>query len=540
MKKTLIFSVAIVWLMAIPVAAQQTGEPSTAVPDYSQYILTPKASAAPRINGAKIFGARPKSPFLFTIAASGERPMHFGAESLPRGLKLDAQTGVITGSIAKEGTYDVVITASNRAGAYSRKLRIVIGEQLALTPPMEWNSWNCWGNSVSQEKVSQSARAMVESGLRDHGWSYINIDDGWQGVRGGKFGAIQPNCKFPHMKELADSIHTMGLKLGIYSSPWVGTYAGHAGSYADDADGSYEWVRDGKYNENYKIDTRDPDDPRSRNERAKYYRLGKYSFVENDARQWAEWGIDYLKYDWFPNDYYHVKEMRDALRAQRRDIVYSLSNGARLGDAPSWKTMAECWRTTGDIVDTWESMSRIGLSQDRWIAFSGPGHWPDPDMLVVGMVGWGPNLHYTRLTPDEQYFHISLWAMLAAPMLIGCDMSQLDDFTLNLLCNDEVNDVNQDILGIHAALYYSDKNYVTYVKQLDDGSVAVGMFNLSDSTRKIGFVPRSIGLHGRQKIRDLWRQCDVAEINGRERYDADVPAHGVVMVRVYPGNSRQK
>lgn len=167
-------------------------------------------------------------------------------------------------------------------------------------------------------------------------------------------------------------------------------------------------------------------------------------------KQWGEWGIDYLKYDWNPLDYYHVKEMHDALRTLDRDVVYSLSNSAPYGDAPQWMRYSNCWRTTGDIRDTWESISSIGFSQDRWLPFNRPGHWADPDMLVIGMVGWGPKLHYTQLTADEQYTHISLWSLLAAPLLIGCDMAQMDDFTRSLLTNDEVIDVNQDPLGLQA------------------------------------------------------------------------------------------
>lgn len=156
------------------------------------------------------------------------------------------------------------------------------------------------------------------------------------------------------------------------------------------------------------------------------YIHGEYSFVKADVKQWADWGIDYLKYDWSPNDRYYTEEMYEALRACGRDIVYSISNNAPYADAPMWKELCQCWRTTGDIRDTWKSMSSIGFAHERWLAFTGPGHWADPDMLVVGMVGWGPKLHRTNLTADEQYTHISLWSLLAAPLLIGCPIDKLD------------------------------------------------------------------------------------------------------------------
>ena len=203
------------------------GMAQTASPDRSAYILTPEPAPEPRINGARVFGARPGSDFIFAIAATGDRPMTFSAEGLPKGLALDPRTGRITGCVKKAGEYTVKLRAENGLGSCERGLRIVIGDKIALTPPLGWNSWNCWARDVTQEQVLSSARAMVEKGLDRHGWTYINIDDGWQGRRGGKYNAIQPNTKFPDMKALADEIHGMGLKIGIYSSPWVGTYAAH-------------------------------------------------------------------------------------------------------------------------------------------------------------------------------------------------------------------------------------------------------------------------------------------------------------------------
>lgn len=184
-----------------------------------KYILTPKAPDTPRINGAKIFGVRPGSKFLYTIPATGIRPMTFAVENLPKGLKVDMVTGQITGSVKKAGEYIVTFIARNSLGEARRDFKIVVGDKIALTPPMGWNSWNCWGNAVSQEKVLSSAKAMVEKGLINHGWQYINIDDGWQGLRGGKHQGVMTNSKFPDMKALSDEIHSMGLKIGIYSGP---------------------------------------------------------------------------------------------------------------------------------------------------------------------------------------------------------------------------------------------------------------------------------------------------------------------------------
>ena len=282
----------------------------------------------------------------------------------------------------------------------------------------------------------RSAKAMVSSGLINHGWTYINIDDTWQGVRGGPFNALQANDKFPDMKGLCDQIHQMGLKTGIYSTPWITSFARLCGGTSDDPSGAWSKAL---------ADER-------------YFRFGKHSFAAADAKQWSQWGIDYLKYDWTGNDVPHTREMSEALRNSGRDIVFSLSNSAPFELAAEWVKWANCWRTTGDIWDDWTKtdaawrygVSEIAFNQDRWRPFAGPGHWNDPDMLVVGQVGWGPNLHPTNLTPDEQYTHISMWCMFASPLLLGCDLENLDAFTLNLLTNDEVLAVSQDSLGDQA------------------------------------------------------------------------------------------
>lgn len=526
------------FLGAMPCAAQTESNPSAVgVPDLSAYILTPKPAATPRINGAKVFGLRPGSKCLYTVAATGDRPMTFAVDGLPKGLKLDPATGRITGSVKKAGTYKVMVTATNAKGSYSRELRIVVGDRIALTPPMGWNSWNCWGRDVTQEQVLSSARAMVSSGLVDHGWTYINIDDGWQGCRGGKYNGIQSNTKFPDMKALTREVHDLGLKLGIYSAPWIGTYAAHIGSYSDNPDGVNQWIKDGLINENYRY-------TKSEGKYMEYRKevrlLGKYSFVKNDVKQWEEWEVDYLKYDWKPQSIYHTKEMHDALRSLDRDIVFSLSNNAPIADAFTWMEYSDCWRTTGDIRDNWKSISKIGFSQEKWAPFCRPGAWPDADMLVVGLVGWGPKLHYTKLTADEQYTHISLWALLSSPLLIGCDMARLDDFTKSLLTNDEVIEVNQDPLGSHCVpVWRKGDKQIVYVKHLEDGSLAVGMFNRSEETVKISIDSRMLGMYGEKKVRDLWRQKDVGTIDHDRKFTAEVAPHGVVLVKVYPGNTTE-
>ena len=518
-------------LFCLPAPAQQA-------PDYSEYILTPKAPDTPRINGPKVCSARPKAEFLYRIPVSGVKPVHFSVSGLPRGLKLDAAKGIISGKVCKKGSYKVRITATNSLGSDSKELRIEIGDRIALTPPMGWNSWNCWGDRVTQENILQAARALEKTGLADYGWNYVNIDDGWQGIRGGKYNAIQPNGKFPDMKALGDSLHARGFRFGIYSGPWISTYAAHIGSSCDEPDGKYWWVEQGIVDENYKLDV-------SKYDKGEIHSFGKYSFARADARQWADWGVDYLKYDWFLNDVWWLRDMREALDATGRDIVYSISNATRICLAPEMPLYANCWRTAGDIKDTWDSISSIGFDRESaWVGYAGPGRWPDADMMVLGQVGgWeGGEPHWTNLTPWEQYSHVTLWAILASPLLIGCDLDAMDDFTLSLLTNSEVLEVNQDPLGMMGTrnVFGPGKTQSVYVKRMEDGTLVVALFNLKNEENTISFVPRDLGLIGVQTIRDLWRQCEVGKVADMDRWKVTVPAHGCALYRLSPGVTDRK
>ncbi|HEY2148708.1 MAG TPA: putative Ig domain-containing protein, partial [Pirellulales bacterium] len=222
-------------LLGFLVAALAAGRAHADSPNTAAVIRTPKPPAAPRINGPRVYGERPGRPFLFTIPVTGERPIVYSADGLPEGLSLDGKTGRITGSVARPGEYRVSLAASNSIGRHTERLVIKIGEQICLTPPMGWNSWNCFGAKVDQQKMAAQADAMASSGLVQHGWTYINIDDAWQGRRGGPDHVLQPNEKFPDIKRLCDDIHALGLKAGIYSTPWVTSYARYAGGSAENA-----------------------------------------------------------------------------------------------------------------------------------------------------------------------------------------------------------------------------------------------------------------------------------------------------------------
>lgn len=465
-----------------------------------KYILTPPAPATPRFNTPAVFGVRPGSPVIFRFGVSGEKPIKITADNLPEGLNL-TEEGVLSGSINHPAEITFTATAENAKGRAQQQFTLKVGSKIALTPPMGWNSWNCWALSVSQEKVMSSAQALIDKGLADYGYCYMNIDDGWEAPERNPDGTIAVNEKFPSMKALGDWLHERGLKFGIYSSPGDYTCGGY---------------------------------------------LGSIDHEQQDAESYNSWGIDYLKYDWCGYGREHAKEkdkgvasyvrpyllMQKHLRDQPRDIFYSL---CQYGMAKVWEwgrfVDANSWRTTGDINDSWRSMYDIGFRQQAGLApYAAPGHWNDPDMLIVGKVGWSSNLRDSRLTPDEQYTHITLWTLLASNMLIGCDIAQMDEFTINLLCNNEVNAINQDLLGQQADRVVEAGDIQIWARPLADGSHAVGIFNVGSKDLKVNFADylQAMGISQLQSARDLWRQKDL----NPSSLQWNIPTHGCEYLKV--------
>ncbi|HAZ03407.1 MAG: hypothetical protein A2W90_00115 [Bacteroidetes bacterium GWF2_42_66] len=514
-------------------------------------ILTPVPPSSPRINGPKIYGTHLGSPFLYRIPATGERPMSFSITNLPKGLILDKNTGIITGKTEKAGTYETEITTQNAVGSDKREFKIVVGNTLALTPPMGWNSWYIYYHQVSDSAIRSSADFMIRSGMADFGYQYVNIDDCWaiknksnDPIIGGGMrdenGEIRTNKRFPNMKALTGYIHQKGLKAGIYSSPGPTTCGGYAGSYKHE---------------------------------------------KQDIQTFAQWGFDFLKYDWC--SYGRVEKERtreacikpfklmwDELQNVNRDIIFNL---CQYGMADSWEwagTMGNSWRTTGDlgILDgvSLPAFYYIGLFNSKHWKYARPGAWNDPDYLLIGWVRNAlkdEEFEKTGLTPNEQYSYMSLWSLMAAPLFFSGDMGLLDPFTLNILCNNEVIDIDQDILGHQARIITSNDDEFIMAKELEGGAKAVGLFyvpgnasaqrlsmvdneanGMSDvmgnSVNPVNYfvwdnnpVPKvirvnasDINIEGKFKVRDVWRQKDLGVFENY--FETSVPFHGVMLLKI--------
>jgi alpha-galactosidase len=476
------------------------------------FILTPPASPAPHINGPKVYGVRPGSAFLYRIPVTGQRPMLFRADDLPAGLRLDSESGIITGKIASPGTHRATLYARNAYGSAQREIRIVASNTLALTPPMGWNSWYIHYDRVSDALMRQSADQMIASGMADYGYQYVNIDDCWMKKKGDvpyrdDSGAVLPNEKFPDMKAMTDYIHGKGLKAGLYTSPGPWTCAGYTGAWQHEAD---------------------------------------------DARKFAEWGFDFLKYDWCsygsvagPHTLANLKKpyqlMWDELQKLDRDIVFNLCQYG-MGDVWKWGgDVGNSWRTTGDLglerSTRLPGFYSIGFSNAKHWNYARPGAWNDPDYLLLGWVGDALGMgegKKTTLTPNEQYSYMSLWSLMAAPLIFSGDMARLDAFTLNVLYNAEVIEVDQDPMGKQARILRQTRREFVLIKELEDGSKAIGLFNLGEHPAAISVNWTELGLSGKQRVRDVWRQKELGIL--KDKYSVQVPRHGVMFVRIRPVN----
>ncbi len=433
--------------------------------------------------------------------------MEYAVDGLPAGLTVDPQTGQISGSLKDRGEHVVTFRVKNALGQAERKFKIVCGDMLALTPHMGWNSWYIWTDQVTDKIMRQAADAMVSTGLMDHGYMYVNLDDSWQVMPGSDdpvLGGpprdaeenINPNKRFPDMKALADYIHSKGLKAGIYTSPAAISCCKRVGSAGHEA---------------------------------------------QDARRFARWGFDFLKYD--PTWHLGAAQMGAILKKLDRDIVFNLVPND-MDKAPHYgrEVGLQSWRTALDLGGRWDA-----IVQDVFCLYghnelqkrNGPGGWNDPDYLSLGYVAGGRSAppRPTRLSPNEQYSYVSLWCLLAAPLILSGDITRLDDFTLSLLSNDEVLEVDQDLSGKAALRVAEDGNLEVWAKPMEDGRKVVGLFNLGEPEATVTANWSELGITGKQIVRDLWRQKDLGTFDGR--FSARVDRHGVVLVSIRPAAAGQ-
>jgi alpha-galactosidase len=488
-------------------------------------IYTPAPKLQPRINGPLVYGCRPGHPFLYRIPCQGERPIQFSVNDLPSSLNLDPSTGIITGTTPSKGEYNLTINAVNPKGKDQRKLKIVAGDKLALTPPMGWNHWYAHYARITDKMMREAAGFMISSGMADVGYQYVNIDDCWanapkatDSLRVGPLrdekGNINTNIYFPDMLDLTSYIHSLGLKVGIYSSPGPYTCTGFTGSFQHE---------------------------------------------EQDARQFALWGFDFLKYDWCSYGHiagggkaddkdmswgdkkptleqyqYPYRQMGDILKSLDRDIVFNLCQYG-MGDVWKWggEVGGNSWRTGDDLGFELHRVFDVAIKNTKYRQYSKPSEWNDPDYIQIGWIG---NAHgmgspeLTRMLPSMQYAYMSLWSLLASPLIYSGDMSKLDAFTINVLCNPEVIEVNQDILGECGLVIQKPDSCFIMVKNLADGSKAVGLFNRGKNARKVEAGWAELEISGNCTVRDLWHQKDLGIF--KQKFRTLVPAQGVVMVKI--------
>lgn len=505
------------WCDAIITLAHETSVLPVAEayqPDMSLPEISSDRCLDPAIHMPSQVGTTPGKPFLFRIPVTGETPLTVDAIGLPSGLHLDDQH-VLRGSITAAGKYSFALRARNGHGVSEKKVTIQAGDRcLALTPPMGWCSWDAFGLDINQDLIKRQTDALLDSGLAGVGYNYILIDGGWPAKRD-ELGRAMPNKdKFPDVKALIDYIHSLGLKVGIHTCPGINDCSG--------------------------------------------FPSGAYGHEIEDLGRFVEWGIDYLKYDWCGYDSllpprpkidsfiepYAI--MGEAIRLMPRDIIYSV---CQYGIKDVWKwasnpsVNANLWRISDDQINFWGSVCSNGFHADRALAqYAGPGHWNDPDILAIGKLKLanrqlGFPTPSTGLTPIEQRSQMTLWALLAAPLFISCDLLKLDSFTKDLLGNPEVIAIDQDQWGRQAQCVQDNQGIQVWARPLHDGTVGVGIFNLSpvvqtgsmhwDELKSI--TPHGVVLSGKQNVRDLWKRSDIGRLDGIE---LNVPPHGSILLKI--------
>ena len=477
---------------------------------YTKIAKAEPFSGAPKINIASLFGASPNKDVILRIPATGERPMTFDAKGLPEGLSLNGN--IITGKAAKEGSYDVTLIAKNALGTCEKKVTFEIyAGKVLLTPLLGFTTWSAFKDRVTEKMYSDTAKALVRHGISEYGYSYVNLDSGWQYKYGGKLDAIQPNPKFPDMKAMVDGVHALGLKCGIYSTPMLTAWGCPA---------EYESIPGCTQGE--------PDERFAEMNGG----IGIIHKEKNNVLQWAEWGFDYLKYDWDPTDPVNAEIMRQELLAADRDFGFCVTVNALPCYNSYWSTHCNSYRRNVDAQGFWENLLEIYETYIGNENNVNKGHFFDLDMLDIGNSAYSKRPNF--MNDDEAVVAYSMRAFLNSPIQISEDLTEeISETYLSIYCNEEIIAINQDTKFAPSVFVYrrdiGSSRLHAFEKELEDGSFAYALFNLGECEEQIKTELSEIS-----NIRDVWAKENLAF---DKELDVTMPAH---TVRIFKCDKKAK
>lgn len=448
-------------------------------------------SGKPKINLASVFGASPNKPFLLRIPVTGQRPIVYGAVNLPEGLEL--RDNIITGAVCQEGNYEVTLTAENDLGKTEKKLLLEIKPgNVLVTPLLGFTTWNAFAGRVSQDYILDTAHKMVDLGITEYGYRYMNTDSGWQGVYGGEFDAILPNKKFPNIKAMTDELHSLGFKCGIYSTPMLNAWGYPEGW--DPLPGCTVGEPDKRFAETNGG-------------------IGVIHKEKNNAKQWEQWGFDYLKYDWRPADPVNAELMREELMKTGRDFGFCVTVEALTVYCSYWSKFCNSYRNNEDCLGYWDRQMEIYRTYFDHMAYMNKGHYFDLDMLDVGKCVFTNKEGFYN--EDEQIVVYSMRAFLNSPIQISSVLDDVSEFEMALLCNEEIIAINQDAAfetAIPVLRYQKDDSVLdVFEKKLEDGSYAYAIFNMGQKEERV-----SSAFAEEAMLRDVWAKEDLGRFASLE------------------------
>ncbi|GEM_PF-784732 len=456
----------------------------------------------PVINTPEIFGASIGKEFIYRIPVIGKRPIAVSVETTESGFSIN--NGIIRGAFMEKKEFFVKIIAENDCGTAEKMMTVRIEEDGAQkTPLLGFTTWNAFGERVTQEDVISSAKALIESGLADYGYHYINLDSGWQEKYGGKYDAIMPNAKFPQMQKICDTAHSLGLRCGIYSTPMLTAWGCPA---------EFESIP------GCTVGNADPNFPDTSNGG-----IGVVHKEANNVCQWTDWGFDYLKYDWSPAEAVNADLMKRELLKSKREFAFCITVAARIEDAEYWKKNVNSYRDNTDTHADWANVVERVATLEKWKDNATFGHYYDLDMLCMN--GYDAGNLSKSMTLDEELFCYTMTAFFNSPIQISTPIEALDDVRLDMLCNEEIIAINQDVLADYPEIIVKNDELMIYRRKLNNGDVAYAVFNMTEKNRT-----EKILLDASASIRDVWMKRDVGYAN---EIIAEIEPHSAKVYRVH-------